>query len=808
MITLDNRFALEGVLRDGSWGKLLQGRDLELNRTVRAREIKLHSLTGNPEVRHFVGSSFSLFQLNHPGIEQIISIRRADDGTIYIIYDSIRSLSLKGLIRRFADIDLTPDFALYLLSEIAQTLAEAHQQRDRGSGKPLKLYHLGLNPETVFLTESGGVRLGDFALPSTGEIKTADQVAYLSPEQIQGGEADARSDIFSLGVIGYELITGGRLFRQENISELMAKIVKGDYDLPGLSMPSLDSQIGELIADCLRLNRNERLASASEFADRARLLCQDRVQVPNKRIREYVEKFAEPPKLDTNSDLGRQTARTRALTRAEFDEGTKAMSDSLPNENDGERKDRPGQETRITNASYAERMKRAKHGGMGGNKTVLTLGIIAIILLIGVGIVMVKRMLSKGSTTGTTVAELKSGRLTTVPDSAAVYQGDSLIGVTPLTFSAKEGDRIVLKHRCCPDSNIVIDFGQFSSGPISLQAVVEISSNPVGAQIILNDQKIAATTPYRFRAATTDTFQFTLEIPNKPPLNSGRIAVSDIASFSAANFDVTTLAKGAFQISGSFSEKPKTQIVTIPSDATVVMATTGVELGNTPFGSDFGEESVKLTIRKPGYEDFPLELPPLVSRKPSYRVYLIRPVSITAYDERDVQKTVNCRIKSIVYDGKTVSSTETTPATLRLPGVDCRITLSADGFKDTDTLITATQGQITVVMRPLIKKEKIEKEKEQPALTSTEGTGQVKVIVVDNKKAAVEGVSISAEVTRDKKKQVLQLGTTDKEGMLKVNLEPGKYKFITSHPEYKSDDDKQEVKSGDKYVVSLKIKRK
>jgi hypothetical protein len=812
MIVLDNRYSLEGILRDASWSRLYQGRDLELKRSIDVREVSFSAVASDPEVRRYVVSAFGLSQLNHPGYEQVISIRRSDAGNIYIICDSVASLSLKGLLTRLDQIDFPPELALYVLGEAARALAAAHLERDRQTGQPRNLLHLGISPETIQLSETGQVRLVGFALPSAGEIKTSDRVAYLSPEQIQGGEVDQRSDLFSLAVVGYELLTGRRLFQQENTPELMATIVRGNYDLSALTTPSLDSRVGLLITSCLKAKKNERLGSAIEFADRANQVIQDKLQAPEKRIRELVEKFAESPKLETYSDAGRQMVRTRVLTRDEFEKGTKAMSDQSQNGPEGRKNDRPGQETRISNVPYTERLKRAKRGGLGGSKTVLVLMIVAVLLLSGIGIILVTRIVSKGPDSGPTAAEMKSGTVATIPDSATVYRGDSLIGRTPLTFSASEGETVVIKHQCCPDSQVVVDFDRFSAGPIRLQSTVEISSNPLGATITLNGKSVDATAPYRFRAAPVDTVQFTLEIPGKPMLSSGPIVVSEIPNFSAKSFEVAQLGHGAYQVSGLFTDKPRTQIVTLPSEATVTVAATGVVLGTTPLSLDFGDESSRLTITKSGYEDQTLDLPSLVSRKLSYRLYLYRRVSVTAYDERDPEKRVSSRIKSVSYDGKTNSNyTETTPASLRLPGVDCRISLSADGYHNTDTLIAATQSEIAVVMRPVPKVEKQEKEKEQPVVSSTENRKQVKIIVIDNKQTAVEGAVVTAEVTRDKKKQTLELGKTDKEGMLRQNLEPGKYKFIASHPDYKGNDEKQEIKANDangNYVVTIKIKRK
>ena len=141
---------------------------------------------------------------------------------------------------------------------------------------------------------------------------------------------------------------------------------------------------------------------------------------------------------------------------------------------------------------------------------------------------------------------------------------------------------LTLKHKCCPDSQVVANFDQFDKAPIRMMTVVEINSSPVGAKITLNGKLLEETTPHRIAASPTDTLQIALEIPNKPVLISGPLILADIASFSAAGYEASQLSGGGFQISGSFTERPKTQIVTAPDGASIVVAATGVEIGQTP----------------------------------------------------------------------------------------------------------------------------------------------------------------------------------------------------------------------------------
>ncbi|TFH65313.1 MAG: hypothetical protein E4G91_02970, partial [Candidatus Zixiibacteriota bacterium] len=549
MRILDNRFESEGVLRESHWSILHAARDNELSRPVHLREIFPRALAASPEVRRYLVATFALAQISHAANEQIISHRKADDGTIYVISDAPRTLSLGQLLKHYQDIDLPVELSLYLISQVAHLLSEMHDLRDQQTGKPLALYHLGLNSDTILLTENGGVRVIDFALPQSGELKTIDKVAYLAPEQIQGSQLDRRCDIFSLGVIAHELLTGKRLFPRQNASELMATIVRGNYDLSALKS-RVDKRVEAVLDDCLTLRREQRIANAKDLAEKLDELLRDRLVSPDKTIRVFVDKFATAPKLQSYSDKERQIVRTRVFTRADLEEGTKSMTDQSPNDQQGNRRDRPGQETRISNVPYGERFKRVKRGGFGGSKTVLVLGIIAMFLFVAVVAISIKKMTQKSGkdAISSTASEMKTGKLSTIPEGVSVYAGDSLLGTTPLTFSAREGGMLTLRHECCPDSQVVANFDQFDKAPVRMMTVVEINSSPVGAKITLNGELLEATTPHRIAASPSDTLQIALEIPNKPVLSSGPVALADIASFSATGYEATRLSGGGFQI--------------------------------------------------------------------------------------------------------------------------------------------------------------------------------------------------------------------------------------------------------------------
>ena len=806
MKLIDGRIELTGLVQEWSWGNLHLARDTELSRQLNVVEINRHAFPSDADVRTYVRAAFGQTQVAHPNLRQILSVKRGEDGTVYVVQEFVAGASLRRLLDSPFAIDVNIEIANLIVAQLARGLAAAHDARDRQTGQSLKLYHLGLNPEAIWISDAGSVRISDFQFPPA-QIKETKQVAYLAPEQIQGGAVDQRTDLFSLAVIAFELYSGKRLFETANVSELMSTILKGEYRLEAMTTSKADSRITSLIENCLRQNRNDRLVTATQIGDRAESLYREATDHPEKRLRELVEKIAETPKLHPYPAGRNERVRTRAIDRTDIEEGIQTMADQSRNDRDDDKRPRAGQETRISTTPVSERLKRAKRSGLGGNKTVLVLGGLAAMLVLVVGFLVVRKMMQNtGGSSEPQVMEMKSGTIATTPDGVAVYSADSLLGYTPLTLTMPEGELLTLRHPCCPDSAIVLNFDRLSEGSYVMQTVVEVTSNPVGAKLTINGEDAGKTTPYQFVAAAVDTIQFTLEVPGKKALTSGPVVLADFATLNLTDIDVSKREGGGIEFSGSFSDRPTTTLITYPRDATVKITNSGVELGRTPLKKDLGDDAVMLTITKSGFEDRILEIPASGKRKDTYKEYLYRRVDIQAYEAGSPDRSVNAKIREVVYDGKSYSSSDVTPASVRLPGIECRIVLSADGYQDTDTIVTPTAKEFTVVMR---KREAGKPVREETPVKQDDGSkSEVKIFVVDDKKSPIQGVLVTAEFKKGKEKQLVDIGRTDGDGRVVAKLDPSKYKFITSHENYKNADESKDVKAGEQYVLTIKVKRR
>src|SRR2546423_4938594 len=169
-------------------------------------------------VRMFLDEARLAAKLNHPNIVDVYELGR-DEGLRYIAMEHIRGKTLTEVVRRAIEVSrpLPVDHAAYLVAETAAGLAYMHDGSD-GRGQPFRIVHRDISPSNLVISFSGQVKIIDFGI-AREDSAAADSGArpgkgsYMSPEQVQGGALDGRSDIFSLGTILYEITLGRRLWR-------------------------------------------------------------------------------------------------------------------------------------------------------------------------------------------------------------------------------------------------------------------------------------------------------------------------------------------------------------------------------------------------------------------------------------------------------------------------------------------------------------------------------------------------------------------------------------------------------------------
>ena len=212
-------------------------------------------------------------QLNHGNIAQTFDLGRVGE-TFYITMEYVDGADLYKLLRRGSEIDLEMplDVCAFVVKEVASALDHAHRKRDH-SGKSLGIVHRDVSPQNVLISFAGEVKLVDFGIAkatmkarqtAVGVIKG--KYYYMSPEQAWGDPIDFRSDIFSAGIVLYEMITGQMLYLEEDLHKLLDMARRADIASPSTLRRGIPPQLEKIVMHALAKTPGDRYQSASDFA--------------------------------------------------------------------------------------------------------------------------------------------------------------------------------------------------------------------------------------------------------------------------------------------------------------------------------------------------------------------------------------------------------------------------------------------------------------------------------------------------------------------------------------------------------------
>ncbi len=210
--------------------------------------------------------------LSHPNIVQCFDLCCIDE-QYFIVMEYIEGADAYRVMQLCSQrkMELPIDVAVFIASEVLAGLDHAHGKVD-GSGTPLGIVHRDVSPQNVLVSLAGEVKLADFGIAKAG-MRTAQTEAgvikgkyyYMSPEQAWGDPTDHRSDIFSTGVVLYELLTGQMLYQEENVPALLDRVRKAEIAPPTSLRPDIPGSLVELIMWALKKKPEERFQSAREF---------------------------------------------------------------------------------------------------------------------------------------------------------------------------------------------------------------------------------------------------------------------------------------------------------------------------------------------------------------------------------------------------------------------------------------------------------------------------------------------------------------------------------------------------------------
>ena len=245
-------------LGEGGMGVVYKAEDTRLKRTVALKFLPPHVAGSEQDTARFLQEAQAAAALSHPNICTIHGIEK-DDGREFIVMEFVDGQTLQEKKH-----NLSFKMALEIGIQIADGLAAAHEKG---------IVHRDIKPENIMIRKDGIVQIMDFGLAKlrgasrlTKEGSTVGTAGYMSPEQVQGQETDHRADIFSLGVLLFEMFTGQLPFKGVHETAIAYEIVNVDSPPMSAINPDISPEIDAIILECLEKDPNERAQSAKQVA--------------------------------------------------------------------------------------------------------------------------------------------------------------------------------------------------------------------------------------------------------------------------------------------------------------------------------------------------------------------------------------------------------------------------------------------------------------------------------------------------------------------------------------------------------------
>ncbi|WP_350277061.1 Stk1 family PASTA domain-containing Ser/Thr kinase [Kribbella sp. HUAS MG21] len=259
---LDGRYRVGARVAKGGMATVYQALDMRLDRTVALKV--MHDGLGDDAqfTRRFVAEARAAARLSNPNVVAVFD-QGDDDGTLFLAMEYVPGRTLRDVIREQAP--LSPARALDLLTPILSALSAAH---DAG------IVHRDIKPENVLISDKGAVKVADFGLARavSASGNTATQgllmgtVSYLAPELVTDGSADARSDVYSAGILLYEMLTGNKPHSGDTPIQVAYAHVHNDVPPPSLEQPNIPPYVDALVQRATARDRDLRPTDARVFS--------------------------------------------------------------------------------------------------------------------------------------------------------------------------------------------------------------------------------------------------------------------------------------------------------------------------------------------------------------------------------------------------------------------------------------------------------------------------------------------------------------------------------------------------------------
>ena len=335
------RYVVLEFLSEGGMGAIYLGKKMGAGGFEKEVVLKqlLPEFTAQPEfIDLFLREARLSATLDHANIIHTIDLVTAGQEH-FIVMEFLDGADLRTLAKRVKRRRrrFEPAAGIYIAREVLSALAYAHAKTGN-DGAPLRLIHRDVSPSNILVSKNGEVKLTDFGIAKAAThtsifYKVKGKIGYMSPEQAKGEPLDHRSDLYSLAVCLYELLTGERLFVAAGLTTSAEEIYSQPIELPSRKVPGLPPELDKVMLKALAIDPNGRYQSAGEFAEAlSRCAHRNSLMISAPELAAHLRQVCGPPEewRDVGEQVGDHTAQlgragTEVYDAADGGEGTEQI---------------------------------------------------------------------------------------------------------------------------------------------------------------------------------------------------------------------------------------------------------------------------------------------------------------------------------------------------------------------------------------------------------------------------------------------------------------------------------------------------